>query len=164
MCSACFPRLSLPADASLSSTGSSEASSPASTVLSRRYDFLPPFSPRFVAFAWQYHGSIRLLSYLPPPPNAERRAWSWSPGIPIRIFFRGDDRTSQVLGEPHYPFAHVLRLRQDCLLQTNKEQQHGPRYAKSEGSRDYLLSKLNSMAFGLAVYACMLVLSSKLVA
>ncbi len=121
MCSTCFPRLSLPADASLSSTGSSKASSPASTVLSRRYDFLPPVSPCFVAFAWRYHGSIQLLSYLPPPPNAKRRAWGWSPGIPIRVFFRGDDRISQVLGEPNYPFAHVLRLRQDCLHQTIKE-------------------------------------------
>src|SRR4030065_204707 len=31
------------------------ASSPASTVLSGRYDFLPPLSPRFVSFAWRYH-------------------------------------------------------------------------------------------------------------
>ena len=42
MCSACFPPLSLLADASLSSTGSSRASSPASTVLSKRYDILLP--------------------------------------------------------------------------------------------------------------------------
>jgi hypothetical protein len=42
MCPTCFPRLGLSADASLSSTGSSGASSPASTVLSKRYDFLPP--------------------------------------------------------------------------------------------------------------------------
>src|SRR5262249_28779482 len=28
--------------------------SPASLVLSRRYDFLPPVPPRFVAFAWRY--------------------------------------------------------------------------------------------------------------
>ena len=42
MCSTCFPRLSLLAGASLSSTGSSGASSPALTVLSKRYDILPP--------------------------------------------------------------------------------------------------------------------------
>jgi len=42
MCSSCFPRSILPADASLSSTGSSEASSPASLVLSKRYDALLP--------------------------------------------------------------------------------------------------------------------------
>ena len=65
MCSACFPRSSLLADASLSSTGSSEASSPASTVLSKRYDFLPPIPPHFVAFVWRYlrvHSFVSLLS------------------------------------------------------------------------------------------------------
>jgi hypothetical protein len=36
------------------------ASSPASAVLSGRYDFLPPVSPRFVAFAWRYHPSARV--------------------------------------------------------------------------------------------------------
>jgi hypothetical protein len=54
MCSTCFPRLGLPADASLPSTGSSGASSPASTVVSKRYDFLPPVPPHFVVFAWRY--------------------------------------------------------------------------------------------------------------
>ena len=42
MCSTCFPRSILLADASLSSTGSSRASSTASAVLSKRYDILPP--------------------------------------------------------------------------------------------------------------------------
>ena len=41
----------------------------------------------------------------------QRRAWGWSPGIPVREFFRGDDRISQVPGEPQFPFAHVLRPR-----------------------------------------------------
>ena len=36
------------------------ASSPASSVLSGRYDFLPPVSPRFVSFAWRYHSSARV--------------------------------------------------------------------------------------------------------
>ena len=54
MCPTCFPRLGLPADASLPSTGSSGASSPASPVLSKPYDFLPPIPPHFVAFAWRY--------------------------------------------------------------------------------------------------------------
>ena len=56
MCSTCFPRSGLPADASLPSPGSSEASSPASSVLPKRYDFLPPVPPHFVAFAWRYLG------------------------------------------------------------------------------------------------------------
>ena len=41
----------------------------------------------------------------------QRRAWGWSPGIPFREFFRGDDRISQVPGEPPFPFAHGLRPR-----------------------------------------------------
>jgi len=36
----------------------------------------------------------------------QRRAWGWSPGIPFRVCFRGDDRISQVPGEP--PCAHAL--------------------------------------------------------
>ena len=36
------------------------ASSPASTVLSGRYDFLPPVPPHFVSFAWRYHPSARV--------------------------------------------------------------------------------------------------------
>ena len=43
------------------------SSSPASSVLSRRYDFLPPLSPHFVAFAWRYHGNTRVS--LPRPPS-----------------------------------------------------------------------------------------------
>lgn len=36
--------------------------SPASTVLSRRYDFLTPIPPRFVAFAWRYLGALVLFA------------------------------------------------------------------------------------------------------
>jgi hypothetical protein len=38
-------------------------------------------------------------------------AWGCSPGIPIRECFHGDGRSSQVPGEPQFPFAHVLRPR-----------------------------------------------------
>ena len=65
MCSTCFPRSGLPAGAALPSPGSSGASSPASTVLSKRYDFLPPIPPHFVAFVWRYlnvHSFFSLLS------------------------------------------------------------------------------------------------------
>ena len=54
MDSACCPRSSLPTDASLPFTGSSGASSPASAVLSRRYDLRPPIPPHLVAFVWRY--------------------------------------------------------------------------------------------------------------
>jgi hypothetical protein len=70
MCSTCCPRSSLPADASLPSTGSSGASSPASAVLSKRYDFLPPVPPHFVAFVWRY---LSVHSFFSLPDGRVRR-------------------------------------------------------------------------------------------
>ena len=70
MCSTCFPRPGLPADASLPSPGSSGASSPASAVLSKRYDFLPPIPPHFVAFAWRY---LSVHSFCSLPGGRVRR-------------------------------------------------------------------------------------------
>jgi hypothetical protein len=75
MCPTCFPRLGLPADASLPSTGSSGASSPASTVVSKRYDCLPPLPPRFVAFAWRYLGCTRFVRS--GADECAAPAWSW---------------------------------------------------------------------------------------
>jgi hypothetical protein len=105
MCSTCFPRSGLPADASLSSTGSSGASSPASTVLSKRYDFLPSVPPHFVTFAWRYLSLHSLFSL--PGGRVHRRGLElvtrWlRPG-----FCRGDDRIYQVPGEPRLPVRHV---------------------------------------------------------
>jgi hypothetical protein len=81
-----------------------------------------------------------------------RRAWGWSPGIPFRVCFRGDDRISQVPGEPPFPFAHVLRPRPADASLTITERSRGPRAGKYEGADDNRLSRLNSMAFGLAAY------------
>src|SRR6516164_2880522 len=105
MCSTCFPRSSLPADASLPSTGSSGASSPASSVLSKRYDFLPPVPPHFVAFVWRY---LRVHSFFSLPDGRVRRR-----GLELLTrylqpgFRRGNDRISQVPGEPQLPVCHV---------------------------------------------------------
>ena len=97
---------------------------------------LPHFPPHFVSFAWRYHGSVRFGSSLPPPPNAKRQAWGWSPGIPGREGFREDDRISQVPGEPPYPFAHMLGPRPDMTPLTIAGRLHGPRSQKDEGSDD----------------------------
>ena len=70
MCSTCFPRSGLAAGASLPSPGSSGASSPASAVLPKRYDFLPPVPPRFVAFAWRY---LSVHSFCSLPGGRVRR-------------------------------------------------------------------------------------------
>jgi hypothetical protein len=82
----------------------------------------------------------------------QRRAWGWSPGIPVRECFRGDDRSSQVPGEPQFPFAHVLRPRPADASLTLAGRSRGPRTGNDEDADDNRLSRLNSMAFGLAAY------------
>ncbi len=110
------------------------SSSPDSSVLPRHCDFLPFLPPHFVAFAWRYHGSARPFSFLPTPPRAKRRAWGWSPGIPARACFRGNDRISQVSGEPQFPSAHVLGPRTASTPQTITERSRGPPPQKREGA------------------------------
>ena len=105
MCSTWFPRSSLSADASLPSAGSSGASSPASTVPSKRYDFLPPVPPRFVAFAWRYLGVTRLVRSA--AGECAAAAWSWSPGSSGRDIAEETTGSPKFLGNPHCPFAHV---------------------------------------------------------
>jgi len=105
MGSACCPRSSRPTDASLPSTGSSGASSPASAVLSRRYDLLPPVPPHFVAFAWRYL-TRPLVLFAPRRTSAPPR-----PGVVDPVsrpgFHGGDGRISQVPGEPRVSVRHV---------------------------------------------------------
>src|SRR5262245_32560834 len=105
MCSACFPRPSLPTDASLPSTGSPGASSPASTVLSRRYDSLPPVPPHFVAFVWRY---LRVHSFFSLLAGRVRRQGLELVTRCLRPGSRGGDgRISQVPGEPRMSVRHV---------------------------------------------------------
>ncbi len=140
-------------DASLPSPGSARAIVP---PLQRYYQGTAtscrPFRRTSFPSSGRYHGCAGHVSYLPPPPSAERRAWGWSPGIPGRDVFRGDDRISQVPGEPPFPFAHVLRPRPaDTSLTTCGTFAWPPRRERRR-RRQQRLSRLNSMAFGLAAY------------
>ena len=88
-------------------------SSPISSVLSRRSDFLPLIPRRFVSFAQRYHGSTRLFSSLPTPSRAERQAWGFGNRFPHAIF--SDMETTGSLKSPgdlDRLFAHVPGLRQ----------------------------------------------------
>ena len=105
MCSTCFPRSGLPADASLPSPGSSGASSPASTVLSKRYDFLSSVPPHFVAFAWRYPSVHSFCSL--PGGRVRRRGLELVTRYLRPGLRRGDDRISQVPGEPRLPVCPV---------------------------------------------------------
>jgi len=117
MCSACFPRLSLLTDASLSSTGSSRASSPASSVLSKRYDALPP--SRRTSFPSLGGTSVALVVFA-----SQRTSEPLGPGVgnpvsPAGSSPRSEQGSPKFLGNPNCPFAHVpIRRRQDCLHQT----------------------------------------------
>ena len=72
--------------------------SPASQVLSRRYDILPPVPPHFVAFVWRY---LRVHSFFSLPDGRVRRR-----GLELVTRYlrpgcrKGNDRISQVPGEP----------------------------------------------------------------
>ena len=61
-------------------------SSPASSVLSKRYDFLMPISPHFVSFAWRYLGCTRYVRSL--VDECATKAWSCSSGISCRMLPR----------------------------------------------------------------------------
>src|SRR5262249_36919363 len=79
--------------------------SPASPVLSRRYDFLPPVPPRFVAFAWRY---LSVRSFFSLPGGRVRRRGPELVTRYLRPGFRGGDgRISQVPGEPRLSVCHV---------------------------------------------------------
>ena len=151
MCSAWFPRSILPANASLPSAGSSGASSPDSTVVSKRYDFLSPIPPRFVAFAWRYLGRTRLSSLL--GGRVRRR------GLELITRYLQPGISEETTGSPKFlgnlpcPFAHVLtdagRTAHTRPLRCSSAAP-GPPGAKAPTKG---LSTPNSMAFGLAVYA-----------
>jgi len=109
----------------------------------------PPRGPRGRSFP-RFRGTIKALRLPAGPPAAlrclrlavpreharfapaadacgRRRAWGCSPGIPVRVFFRGDGRISQVPGEPQFPFAHALRPRPADASLTVTGRSHGPR-------------------------------------
>jgi hypothetical protein len=152
MCSACFPRLSLPTDASLSSTGSSEASSPASTVLSRHYDFLTPIPTRFVSFAWWYLGCTRCIRS--SADEYRRRGLELiNPVTPTGIL----PRRRQDLSSSWRTQMSVCTCSSTPagLLAPDLIRSSSVAHAmtKAKAPCDLTISELNSMAFGLAVYA-----------
>ncbi len=125
MCSTCFARLSLLADASLPSTGSSGASSPASTVLSKRYDALLP--SRRTSFPSLGGTSVALAAFAPWRTSAPPRPGVGNPVSPAGNSPRSEQGSPKFLGNHDCPFAHVpIRRRRDCLHQTVAVQQRGP--------------------------------------
>ncbi len=78
---------------------------PTSTVLSGRYDFLPPLPPHFVAFAWRYHRHASSSLRSARDVTADRPGVFWlrpppQPRYPVET--TGSPKFS---GNPHCPFA-----------------------------------------------------------
>ena len=140
MCSTCFPRPILLVDVSLPSTGSSRASSPASAVLSKRYDFLQSIPPHFVSFAWRYLGCTRCFA--PRRTSEPRGPGVGDPVSPAGIRRGAKIGLSQVLEESQLSVCNVpIRRRQDCLYQTITVQQRGPWSSKGKGSHDWVFRR-----------------------
>ena len=107
------------------------ARSPASSVLSRRYDFLPPIPPHFVAFAWRYLGCTRSCSLLGGRvrrQGLELVTRYLRPGMSPR---KRQDLPSS-WGTPIVRLHMFSRRRQDCLHQTIAVQQRGPWYVQKQ--------------------------------
>jgi len=152
MCSTCFPRPSLPIDASLSSTGSSGVSSPASSVLSKRYDFLPLIPPHFVAFVWRYL-NVSLVVFAPRRTSEPPKPGVGHPVSPSGISLR---KRQDLPGSWRPPIVRLHMLQSDSGRTADTRPfrgssvAHGTKTAKAPTKG---LSKLNNMAFGLAAYA-----------
>jgi len=151
MSPACFPPTVLSPGTPLPSTGFPRAGSPASSVLSGCYDFLPPLPPHFVflrlavprersGFCSHRRRALR------------RRAWGWSPGSPVRDGFRGNDRISHVREEPPLCLCPALRPRQDRRVWPCRHANAAPALTTTKAPA-LQLSRLNHTASALAVYA-----------
>ncbi len=79
--------------------------SPASSILSGRYDFLSPVSPRFVAFGWRYHPG-RLVVRFHRPKTSKPVDPEVSGAAPPQPRFSVETTGSpKFLGNPHCLFA-----------------------------------------------------------
>jgi hypothetical protein len=134
MCSPWCPSPSPPVGSALPSPGSSEASSPASTVLWRCATPCTPLA------------ALRCLrlaipcgvpgASLPAVQDTKPRAWGSYSGPHIRTVPQGGNQ-----GLPRFPdnplsLCPVLRPRQDRTRQAIATCRHGPRYVHNEGSHD----------------------------
>jgi hypothetical protein len=78
---------------------------PTSTVLSGRYDFLPPFPPHFVAFAWRYHSGRLIFASVSPRRHSRPTRSVWDAATPQPRYPVETTGSPKFSGNPHCPFA-----------------------------------------------------------
>ena len=151
MCSTWFPRRSLPADVSLPSTGFSGAGSPASPVLSKklRLRAAHPAALRCLRLAVPQRSLVVSL----PGGRVRRRSLELVTRSLPPVLHRGNDTISQVPEEPQLSVC-------TCSVDSGRIDDTRPLRCRDVAPGDRTakaptlgLSKLNSMAFGLAAYA-----------
>ena len=151
MSPACFPPTVLLLDALLPSTGSPRVEFPRlhGTINALRLPAAPPAALRCLRLAVpreHSHFRSRRRRVL------RRRAWSWSPGVPRRDCFRGNDRISHVPGEPKVCLCPALRPRRDRRVRPLRHADAAPALTTTKAPA-LQLSRLNHTASALAVYA-----------
>jgi hypothetical protein len=82
-----------------------------------------------------------------------RRAWGWLLGTPSESASVETTGSPKFLGNLNCPFAHALRLRRDNPSQTIRDGRAALGRGTAKAPARNRLSKLNNMAFRLAVYA-----------
>ncbi len=136
MPSSCFTPTGPSLDAPLPSTageagcnplrGPAGSGSPASTVLSGRYDSPWPIPPRFVVFAWRYHpctpDSLPSVWHAPSTGRGVSRS---APVAPAALT-GGDHGASHVPAEPQLLPCPALRPRRDRGHQADTMPRHHP--------------------------------------
>lgn len=125
--------------------------SPASAVLSRHYDFLPPLPPHFVAFAWRYHGARIVRSSR--IPRAAGRPGVVDPVSPAgNLAWRRQDLPSS-WGTPLVRLPMFFDPGRTARSRPLQSSSVAPATETAEAPTMRTISRLNSMAFGLAIYA-----------
>ena len=117
MCSACFPRLSLTADASLPLHRVLRGEFPCfnGTIKALRLPATRLAALRCLRLAIP---RLALALFAPRRTSTHRRGLELFTRYSSRDFAEETTGSPKFLENPNYPFAHVLRLRQDCLHQT----------------------------------------------
>ncbi len=108
--------------------------SPASVVLSRRYDFLPPVPPHFVAFAWRYL-ERSLVVFAPRRTSEPPRPGVGHPVTPAGISPR---KRQDLPSSWRIPIVRSHMIQSDSGRTADARpitaSQHGPWSIKSKGS------------------------------
>ena len=148
-----FPPTVPRSGASLPSPRSGWTRSRASTVLSRRYDILPPLPPHFVAFAWRYH-TVR-LEVRSHRPRTQRR-WTgsvWVRPPQGRMMPVETTGSPKFLGNPDCSYARFSDSGRTACTPYHDGAAAWPPLEERQGLLQKNLSKLNGLALKLAAYA-----------